>query len=121
MGHHHHRVVLGGELVHTVGHNSECVDVKAGIGLVKKSQAGFEQCHLKYFVALFFSARKPFIDAAVQKIGVHFQQLHLVAHEVVKLQRVEFFLATLFLMRVVRQAKKLAVDDAGHLDRILKG
>ena len=119
--HQHNGVVLVGELIDALRDDSERIDVETGIGLIEDRQTGIEQRHLQDFVALFLASGKTFVDTAIQKIRTHFKQFHLLAHEVVKLQRVEFFLAALRLHRVVGQAQKLAVRDTGYLDRILKG
>ena len=41
------------------------VDVEAAVGLVEDGELGLEHGHLENLVALFFSAREPFVDAAV--------------------------------------------------------
>ena len=79
-----------------------------------------QQRHLQDFVALLLAAGEAFVDAAVEEIGIHFEQLHLFAHEVVELERIELVLAALRLHRVVGESQELAVGDAGDLDRVLK-
>ena len=118
--HQHDRVVLGGELVDAVGDDPERVDVESGVGLVEDREPGLEQRHLQNLVALLLAAREAFVDAAVEKIRIHFEQLHLLAHEIVELERVELVLAALRLHRVVGESQELAVGDAGNLDGVLK-
>ncbi len=114
------RVVLRGELVDAAGDDPQRVDVEAGIGLVEDREPRLEQRHLQDFVALLLAAREAFVDAAVEKIGAHLEQLHLLAHVVVELERVELVLAALRLHGVVGETQELAVGDAGNLDRVLK-
>jgi hypothetical protein len=120
MRHQHDGVVLAGEPVHALGDDAQRVDVEARVGFVEDRQRRLEQGHLQNFVALLLAARKAFVDAAVEKLGAHVEQLHLLAHQVVELERVELVLAAPGLHGVVGQAQELAVADAGDLDRVLE-
>jgi hypothetical protein len=51
---------------------------------------------------------------------VHVEQLHLVADQIVELERIELVAPARRLHRVVRQAQELAVVHARHLDRVLE-
>ena len=89
-------------------------------GLVEDRERGLEERHLQDLVALLLAAGEAFVDAAVEEIGIHFEQLHLLAHEVVELERIELVLAALHLHGVVGEAQERLVGDARYLDRILE-
>src|SRR5258706_3385995 len=108
------------QLVDAVSHDAQCVYVQAGIGFIQNREFRRQQRHLQDLVALLLAAGKSGIDAAVEEGRVHFQQLHLFAHEIVELQRIEFVRSTRTMDGVVRQAQKGTVGDARDLDRILE-
>ena len=120
VGDQHDGVVAVAQLIDTVRDDPQRIDVEAGIGLVEDREARLQQRHLQNLVALLLATGEAFIDAAAEKLRAHLEQLHLLAHEVVELERVQFVLATLRLQRVVGHAQKLAVGHAGNLDRVLE-
>src|SRR3569623_1014022 len=119
--HQDNRVILIGKLVHATGNNPECIDIKTRVGLVKNREPRLQQRHLQYLITFFFTAGKPFIDPAIKKIRVHFQQFHLLAHEILKLERIKFLLATLGLHRVISKPQKMTIRNAWYFNRVLKG
>ena len=70
---------------------------------------GSSSGHLQDLVALLLAAREAFVHAAVEERGIHLEQLHLLADEVVELERIELVLAARALHRVVGEAQEGAV------------
>ena len=120
MRHEHDGVVFARQVIDAFGDDPQRVDVEARVGFVEDRQLRLEQRHLQDLVALLLAARKAFVDATTQELGAHLEQLHLLAHEVIELERVELVLAAFGLHGVVGQTQELAVADAGDLDRILE-
>src|SRR6185437_6313513 len=120
MCHQYDCIILASKVVHTTCNDPERIDIKTGIGLIKDCQSRFKQCHLQYFVSFLLSARKTFIDTAIKKIRVHFEQFHFLTYKILKLQRIQFLPSALRLYGIVCKAQEMTVGDAGYLDRILK-
>ena len=60
----HDGAVIGAELIYAVGHDTQGVDVQAGVRLVEQRQRRFEQGELQYLIALFLAAGKAFVHRA---------------------------------------------------------
>ena len=52
--------------IDAIGDGFQCVDIEARIGLIEDGKLGLQQRHLENFIALFFTARKSFVDGAMQ-------------------------------------------------------
>ena len=61
------------------------------------------------------------VDGARHHVFGHLDELHLLPKQLRKVDRVEFFLASVLTHRVDGRAQEMAVRDAGNLDRVLEG
>ena len=81
------------KLIDAARHDAKRVDVEPGIGLVEHGERRLQRRQLQDLVALLLAAGEALVHAAVEKLGIHVEELHLLAHEVVELQRIELVLA----------------------------
>src|SRR5215212_5999257 len=69
-------IALSREAVDTIGHNSQSVDVQAGVGLVQDRESWVQQLQLNDLVTLLLTARETLVDAPISEIGVHLHPIH---------------------------------------------
>ena len=112
------RAALG---VYPAGHDTQSVDIEAGVGLVQDGQRRFEDRHLQGFVALLLAAGEPLVDRAAHEAAVHLDQLHPLLGHGQELRHIERVEAPSAPQRVERGAQKVQVADPGDLDRVLEG
>src|SRR5215208_3320799 len=108
-------ITLSREAVYTVGHDSQSVDVQAGVGLVQDRESWVQQFQLNDLVSLLLTARKTLVDAPSGEIGVHLHPIH---------GRTDLFDPGAQLRRLTVQSslgctKEVRHRDAGYFDRVL--
>ena len=108
------------QLIHATGHDAQRVDVQAGVGFIEDRHHWLEQRHLQNLVALLFTTGEAFIDAALQKGGIHLHHLELLAHMVFELEGVEFLLLPLDPPGIRGHPQKLKIAHPGDLNRVLE-
>src|SRR2546427_8344999 len=109
MGHKDDRTLGTAQSVDPVRNHSEGVDVQAGVGLVENCELGLEHRHLKNLVALLLAAGEAFVDRTIHKCLVHLEQLHLPAHYVEEVHRIELVEPTMLPDRVESCSEKIHV------------
>ena len=106
--------------VDAVRHDAKGIDVEARVGLVEDCQARFEEHHLEDLVPLLLAAGKALVERPSQQPLVHFDELHLLAHELHEVDRVELLVAARPPYRIDRRLEEVRVVDAGDLHRVLE-
>ena len=95
--HQHDRVVLVASLL-TPPATTRSASMSSPESVSSRSASvRLQQRHLQNFVSLLLATRETLVHASVEEIGIHFEQLHFFAHQVVELEGIELVLAALRL------------------------
>ena len=73
------------QLVYSLGHDAQGIDVEARVGLVEDAEAGLQHGHLEDLVLLLLTAAEAFVDRAVGQLAVELHESTLLAHELEEL------------------------------------
>ncbi len=100
VGHQHDRTLGAAHRIDAVGDGFQRIDVETGVGLVENREARLEDRHLQDLVTFLFAARKPLVDAAIQKTLVHAEHRHGLARNFQEVERVHLFEALVLALCV---------------------
>ena len=120
VGNHYGAGVGLAELIESLGHDAEGVDVETGVGLVQDGELRLEHGHLEYLIALALSAAEALVDTAAGELAVHAHHLALLAHELEKLGRVHLRQALILALGIDGCAHEVDHTHARYLHRLLK-
>ena len=73
------------QLVHTLGHDAQSVDIEARVCFVKDAEAWLEHSHLEYLILLLLTATEALVHRAIGELAVEFHEGALLAHELEEL------------------------------------
>lgn len=83
MSYHQQRILWGENPINSIGNIPERINIQPGVNLIQNSQIRPQNRKLQDFIALAFTATKPFIHIPIEKIRLHINKLKLL-HQVRK-------------------------------------
>ena len=108
------------QLVHPFGHDTERIDIQAGIGFVKNAELRFEHRHLEDFISLLLTTTETFIHRTVGQLVIQFHHRTLFTHQFQKFTGSQGRLSFVLALFIHGSAHKVHHAYSRNLYRILE-
>ena len=120
MRHENHSLFGRHNVIDSVCHDAEGVNVEAGVRFVEETHLRIENRHLEDFVALLFATAHAVVHAAFTITFVHFEQIHLFFAELLEIFVAHFGLAEEGTLAVECHLQEFHVVHARNFGRVLR-
>ena len=108
------------QFVHTLGYNTQRINIKTGIRFIQNTQLRLQHSHLEDLIALLLTTAESLVYRTVCQFIIQFHHSPLLAHQLQELTGCQCREAFIFTLLVYRRTHKVHHTDSGNLHRILE-